>query len=184
MQNLFYLNNVVHDILYRHGFNEAAGNFQVDNFGKGGAGADAVRAEAQDGSGTDNANFATPPDGRKPRMQMYLWTGAGFTHSVKITMPVAVSYGAMGAEFGPALTSSGLSGAIVRRIAGRRLRSHRSRSRRQDRPRRSRQLRLHREGQERADSPARPASSSPTTSTAPRPSRWAARTRRSRSRRS
>jgi hypothetical protein len=29
VQNLFYLNNVVHDILYSHGFTESAGNFQV-----------------------------------------------------------------------------------------------------------------------------------------------------------
>ena len=64
VQNLFYLNNVIHDILYRHGFNEAAGNFQIDNFGNGGAGDDPVQAEAQDGGGTDNANFATPADGR------------------------------------------------------------------------------------------------------------------------
>jgi extracellular elastinolytic metalloproteinase len=71
--NLFYLNNVIHDKLYRHGFNEAAGNFQTNNFGKGGAGNDAVLAEAQDGGGTNNANFATPADGSKPRMQMYLW---------------------------------------------------------------------------------------------------------------
>lgn len=71
--NLFYLNNVIHDKLYRHGFNEAAGNFQTNNFGKGGAGNDAVLAEAQDGGGTNNANFATPADGSKPRMQMYIW---------------------------------------------------------------------------------------------------------------
>ena len=113
VQNLFYLNNVIHDVLYRQGFDEAAGNFQADNFGKGGAGADAVRAEAQDGGGTDNANFATPPDGRKPRMQMYLWTGAGFTHDLQINSPVSVTYGAMGAQFGPALTTTGLTGAIV-----------------------------------------------------------------------
>jgi len=30
-------------------------------------------AEAQDGSGTNNANFMTPADGTAPRMQMYLW---------------------------------------------------------------------------------------------------------------
>jgi extracellular elastinolytic metalloproteinase len=71
--NLFYLNNVIHDKLYRHGFNEAAGNFQTNNFGKGGAGNDAVLAEAQDGGGTNNANFATPADGSKARMQMYIW---------------------------------------------------------------------------------------------------------------
>ena len=51
--NLFYLNNVIHDKLYRHGFNEAAGNFQTNNFGKGGAGNHPVNAEAQDGGGTD-----------------------------------------------------------------------------------------------------------------------------------
>jgi extracellular elastinolytic metalloproteinase len=72
--NLFYSNNVIHDKLYRHGFNEAAGNFQTNNFGNGGAGNDPVNAEAQDGSGTSNANFATPNDGSRPRMQMYLWT--------------------------------------------------------------------------------------------------------------
>ena len=71
--NLFYLNNVIHDELYRHGFNEAAGNFQTNNFGKGGAGNDPVNAEAQDGGGTSNANFSTPTDGSRPRMQMYLW---------------------------------------------------------------------------------------------------------------
>jgi len=111
VQNLFYLNNVIHDRLHRHGFNEAAGNFQSNNFGLGGAGNDAVNAEAQDGSGTDNANFATPADGQKPRMQMYLWTGAGTTHEVIVG---ATGYGAMGAQFGPALTTTGVSGAIVR----------------------------------------------------------------------
>src|SRR5262249_7754794 len=29
----------------------------------------------QDGSGTNNANFSAPPDGRSGRVQMYLWTG-------------------------------------------------------------------------------------------------------------
>jgi hypothetical protein len=68
IQNLFYLNNKIHDVLYGHGFNEAAGNFQDS---------DPVLAEAQDGSGTNNANFSTPSDGNSPRMQMYLWDGVG-----------------------------------------------------------------------------------------------------------
>jgi extracellular elastinolytic metalloproteinase len=72
--NLFYWNNVIHDKLYRHGFTESAGNFQTNNFGNGGFGNDPVKAEAQDGGGTNNANFATPSDGSSPRMQMYLWT--------------------------------------------------------------------------------------------------------------
>ena len=72
---LFYWSNWTHDKLYQLGFNEAAGNFQADNFGRGGAGNDAVVAEAQDGGGTNNANFSTPPDGSAPRMQMYIFDG-------------------------------------------------------------------------------------------------------------
>lgn len=71
--NLFYWNNLVHDLVYIYGFTEAARNFQNDNQGRGGFGLDYVQAEAQDGGGTNNANFATPPDGTRPRMQMYLW---------------------------------------------------------------------------------------------------------------
>ena len=77
VQNLFFLSNVIHDTLYRHGFTETAGNFQIDNFNKGGVGGDPVHAEAQDGSGLNNANFATPADGTSPRMQMYLFSSLG-----------------------------------------------------------------------------------------------------------
>jgi extracellular elastinolytic metalloproteinase len=74
LANLFYFNNIMHDFVYRLGFTESAGNFQTNNFGRGGAGNDSVRAEAQDGSGTNNANFGTPPDGQRPRMQMFIFT--------------------------------------------------------------------------------------------------------------
>ena len=71
--NLFYWNNIMHDLSYLYGFDEAAGNFQNNNQGRGGLGNDYVVADAQDGAGTGNANFATPVDGSRPRMQMYLW---------------------------------------------------------------------------------------------------------------
>lgn len=72
--NLFYWNNIIHDVLYGYGFDDPSGNFQVNNYGRGGVGGDDVRAEAQDGGGINNANFATPAmDGGRPRMQMYLW---------------------------------------------------------------------------------------------------------------
>jgi len=73
--NLFYWNNIIHDIFWYYGFDEPAGNFQENNMGRGGLGNDGVQAHAQDGSGTNNANFATPPDGQRPRMRMYVWTG-------------------------------------------------------------------------------------------------------------
>jgi extracellular elastinolytic metalloproteinase len=72
--NLFYFVNLIHDFTYRLGFTEAAGNFQTNNFGRGGTGNDSVRAECQDGSGTNNANFGTPPEGSRPRMQQFLFT--------------------------------------------------------------------------------------------------------------
>lgn len=70
--NLFFWTNIIHDVWYKYGFDEAAGNFQLNNYGNGGAGNDSVRAEAQDGSGTCNANFSTPADGGRGRMQMYV----------------------------------------------------------------------------------------------------------------
>jgi extracellular elastinolytic metalloproteinase len=115
VQQLFYLNNVIHDTLYRHGFNEAAGNFQSDNFGFGGLGNDAVNAEAQDGSGTDNANFATPADGSAPRMQMFLWTGAGPDSFVTVN---STDYGAHQSAFGPALTLAGVTGLLAEYVDG------------------------------------------------------------------
>jgi hypothetical protein len=68
------MTNWYHDFLYHLGFTEAAGNFQKSNFGKGGAENDYLFADAQDGSGTDNSNFGTPPDGSNPRMQMFLFS--------------------------------------------------------------------------------------------------------------
>jgi extracellular elastinolytic metalloproteinase len=74
VSNLFYFINIAHDYTYRLGFTESAGNFQTNNFGRGGTGNDSVRGEAQDGSGTNNANFSTPPEGSRPRMQQFLFT--------------------------------------------------------------------------------------------------------------
>jgi extracellular elastinolytic metalloproteinase len=71
--NLFYVDNLLHDVHYQYGFTEAAGNFQVNDYGRGGVGGDPVQADAQDGGGGNNADFATPPDGTSPRMEMELW---------------------------------------------------------------------------------------------------------------
>ncbi|GJJ71188.1 extracellular elastinolytic metalloproteinase [Entomortierella parvispora] len=71
--NLFYWNNQVHDVFHHYGFDEESGNFQENNFGRGGLEKDAVIANAQDGSGYNNANFATPPDGQHGKMRMYVW---------------------------------------------------------------------------------------------------------------
>jgi len=96
IQNLFYFNNYMHDRLEAVGFDNANGNFE---------GNDPVNAEAQDGGGTDNANFSTPADGSSPRMQMYLWTGAA--PDAYVDLGAGEVYGAHGASFGPALANTG-----------------------------------------------------------------------------
>jgi hypothetical protein len=107
--NLFYWCNIIHDVLWNYGFDEQAGNYQVNNYGRGGNGNDAVRCEAQDGNGTNNANFSSGgADGGMPRMQMFLWT-YGRPNSVTIAPPssAAGTYEASAATFGPPLTVGG-----------------------------------------------------------------------------
>ncbi|KAH6572802.1 hypothetical protein BASA62_003237 [Batrachochytrium salamandrivorans] len=72
--NLFYLSNMMHDITYQYGFTEQAGNFQTNNFGKGGRGGDAVVVNVLNTSGVNNANFIVPADGRSGIMNMFRFT--------------------------------------------------------------------------------------------------------------
>jgi hypothetical protein len=72
---MFFHVNWLHDRWYEAGFDEAAGNAQRDNFGRGGIEGDLILAEGNDFSGTDNANMQTPADGASPRMQMYEFLG-------------------------------------------------------------------------------------------------------------
>jgi extracellular elastinolytic metalloproteinase len=76
---MFFHVNWLHDRWYDAGFDEAAGNAQQDNFGRGGIGGDPILAEGGDFSGTDNANMSTPADGASPRMQMFEFLGPGVT---------------------------------------------------------------------------------------------------------
>lgn len=98
--NLFYSINMMHDIWYQYGFNEAAGNFQQNNLGRGGATSgtgDYVLADAQDGYSQttptlNNANFSTPNDGSRPRVQMFLWTmGAPATNFLTVNSPASIA---------------------------------------------------------------------------------------------
>jgi len=73
--HLFYLINWLHDWYYDAGFDEASGNAQLSNYGRGGVEGDPLLAQAQDYSGTDNANMRTPADGKSPQMQMYVFQG-------------------------------------------------------------------------------------------------------------
>jgi hypothetical protein len=74
----FYQANWFHDRAYQLGFTEAAGNFQVNNFGRGGFGNDNVIGLVQAGANlgfADNAFFSTPPDGFNGLCAMFVFTG-------------------------------------------------------------------------------------------------------------
>lgn len=111
--NLFYMNNIMHDVTHYYGFDEASGNFQTLNYSGAGLGNDHVRADAQDGSGTNNANFATPPDGNSGRMQMFIWRPPV---ELTINTPASIAgvYSAGNAGFGPILDqTTGLTGDFI-----------------------------------------------------------------------
>ena len=78
---MYFHVNWLHDRWYEAGFDEASGNAQKNNFGRGGLGNDPVLAEGSDFSGTDNANMSTPADGASPRMQMFTFTGTNPTRT-------------------------------------------------------------------------------------------------------
>lgn len=104
--NLFYWNNVMHDVWYQYGFDERSGNFQANNYGNGGSGNDFVDAQAQDGSGTNNANFGVPPDGNNPRMQMFLFNAngpSGDALTINTSGPLMGGYIGVPANFGDPL---------------------------------------------------------------------------------
>ncbi len=115
--NLFFWNNTMHDVFYHYGFDEESGNFQSKNYSNLGLGKDFVYAEAQDGSGTDNANFAAPVDGTNPRMQMYLWggTASSATNILQVNEPssIANKYAAITASFGPRLSVYPITAKMV-----------------------------------------------------------------------
>lgn len=107
--NLFYINNIMHDLWYVHGFTEAAGNFQVNNYGNGGLQNDQVWAFGQTGEAMgsmNNAMFGTPVDGGNPYMIMFMWTSnQGDSHLFSVTTPGTYQgdYDGVQASFGGAL---------------------------------------------------------------------------------
>jgi extracellular elastinolytic metalloproteinase len=115
--NLFYLNNFMHDLSYVYGMNEKAGAFQFNNYGRGPKTGekDDVKAEAQDGSGTDNANFSTPSDGGSGRMQMYVWTGVT-NNIVKVEAPYKIKgtyEGNNPSTWGQPVSTTAVTGELV-----------------------------------------------------------------------
>lgn len=116
--NQFFVDNWLHDFWYDHGFDEASGNAQQSNYGRGGVDGDPIQAQAQDDSGRNNANMQTPPDGGSPIQRMFLWDGPlSGSSNVTVTSPAGI--GALNfntASFGP--RSFTKSGNVVRVMDG------------------------------------------------------------------
>ncbi|MEI7663705.1 MAG: M36 family metallopeptidase, partial [Bacteroidota bacterium] len=72
--NIFYYCCYMHDFFYMLKFREIDGNFQQDDFGRGGTGGDPVDARSYSGAVSGTANMSTPVDGSSPTMRMGLVT--------------------------------------------------------------------------------------------------------------
>lgn len=99
----FYAANWLHDWYYDSGFDEAAGNAQTQNFGRGGEQGDVMKVEVQDAAQSsnpqrNNANMYTPPDGVSPIMQIFVWSPAS---SSSLTATPGGLYASRTAAFGP-----------------------------------------------------------------------------------
>ncbi|WP_447951026.1 M36 family metallopeptidase [Chryseobacterium koreense] len=109
--NLFYMNNVLHDIFYLYGFDEAAGNFQVYNYTGEGVDNDLVLSLAQTGVSLgqlNNASFELGIDGYPALMSMFLWTPFGSSAPLSMDLLEIYTNGSLkgkykgrGAVFGP-----------------------------------------------------------------------------------
>ena len=72
--NLFYSINAMHDLLYRFGFDEAAGNYQFNNYGNGGIENDPIIAREAAPGAANNATWLPTGDGLSGEMNMGVWT--------------------------------------------------------------------------------------------------------------
>ena len=101
LNNLFYWNNLMHDLTYHYGFDEPAGNYQQTNFGRGGAGGDQINATDFDNTKeliqvfppkydtpVNNANFLPTVDGTSGRMQIYHFLSSVYK-TLKINSPAS-----------------------------------------------------------------------------------------------
>jgi len=116
--NLFYSNNMLHDFTYAYGFDEESGNFQANNYGKGGRQGDAVNALAQFGANAgqniNNADFSTPADGGSGRMRMFVWNSRQQS-VMKVLEPeiIARNYTTGTADFGPVVDATPINGVVA-----------------------------------------------------------------------
>jgi extracellular elastinolytic metalloproteinase len=127
--NLFVRTNMMHDFAFQYGFDEAAGNFQQHNYTNDGEGGDYIEAIAQFGASdplncgiqtnlglcSNNADFATPPDGMKGRMRMFTWDQDYKNYFLNVITPsnLAGFLETGPATFGTPITNIPVTGEVV-----------------------------------------------------------------------
>jgi len=113
--NLFYASNLLHDIFYRYGFDEASANLQEYNFTGEGLGNDGVYVLGQTGESLgelDNAYCLVWPEGESAVMLFYLFTPAAIGVPIYDLLEITTEGDLQGlykggfSEFGPILPSS------------------------------------------------------------------------------
>ena len=90
--NSFYWVNYMHDFSYRFGFDEASGNFQLNNYGRGGVGTDNIHIETQSGANTgkqNNAFYSHGLEGDNGSIAMHLFRGT--TRYLTVDQPVSIA---------------------------------------------------------------------------------------------
>lgn len=114
--NLFYMNNVMHDLAWHYGMDEQGGSFQKLNTTGKGRGNDHVIALAQYGANNsrirNNADFFPPADGTNGRMRMFIWNATG-EKLLKIIEPITSDLETGSADFGPAISTIPIKGKIA-----------------------------------------------------------------------
>ncbi len=128
--NLFYWNNVMHDFSYQYGFDEAAGNFQENNYTNNGAEGDYIEAHAQFGDNNpstcgdqanndvdciNNADFSIVPDGFNGRMRMFTWNRDNSSKFLDVLEPTDLAGKILTGlpEFGFDITTVPITGEVV-----------------------------------------------------------------------
>ncbi len=102
--NLFYMNNIAHDLLQLYGFDEANGNFQFENFTGEGIGGDEIIAIAAAPDLTtgdeiqNNAYWIPTTDGNSSTMGMGIWETRTSIFQLSSPEQIAGPYGVSGAQ--------------------------------------------------------------------------------------
>ena len=114
--NLFYGNSVFHDIMHGFGFDEPAGNFQANNYGRGGTGATTSAPRLPTGAARTTPTSPRPWSRRRraarPGCRCTSGPGTSSAPRTRWSSTAVGSFDAVWSRFGAAPTVAGTSGQL------------------------------------------------------------------------